>query len=59
MTKCPTGKVRYETQYEAKQAQIRIRQRVKRSKSKRRAWERNPYLCVSCHGWHLTSTVPA
>lgn len=60
MTYCPkTGKVCYETRYEANQARGRIQERLKRTKSKakRKAWERDPYLCTWCDTWHLTSAA--
>jgi hypothetical protein len=60
MTHCPqTGKVSYESKSEALQARRKIGERIKRGRTKRRAWERDPYLCKSCGLWHLTSTTPA
>ena len=60
MRTCPeTGKVCYGTRHEALETRSHIRKRVKRSKAKRRVSERNPYLCIYCGGWHLTSTKPA
>lgn len=60
MTYCPrTGKVSYDTKGEALQARKKIKERTRRGKTKRRNWERDPYMCRSCKKWHLTSTTPA
>jgi hypothetical protein len=60
MTYCPeTGKVVYESKSRALEARERIKNRRRKTDSKRRIWERDPYRCRHCGLWHLTSTSPA
>lgn len=51
-TVCPTGKIRYRSEYEASVALASCR-RPGRRRWRRR--ERRSYQCPWCNGWHLTS----
>jgi hypothetical protein len=51
-----TGKVAYHTKLDALQARTKISTRVRRSRSKRPVYEREPYRCPYCKLWHLTSS---
>lgn len=53
---CPSGKLRYATEYEARVELVGTVIGRNRGKHKRR--ECRWYLCDRCHGWHLTS-MPA
>lgn len=57
MTHCPqTGKVCYLSESKAKRARRQIASRLRRTGSKRRPWESDPYICRDCGYWHLASS---
>lgn len=55
---CPTGKVRYETEADARAALARVKE-ARAERPDGRAPERDYYPCErGCGGWHLTSRAP-
>lgn len=50
---CPTGKIRYSSEHEARTELIGTI--IGRNRGKERRQECRAYECTSCAGWHLTS----
>ena len=53
MSRCPGGKIRYETEQRARVELVGTIVAFNRGKGRRK--ECRVYLCPRCHGWHLTS----
>ena len=51
-----TGKVAYHSKLAAIQARGKINARVRKTRTKRPVYEREPYRCPHCRLWHLTSS---
>lgn len=52
---CTSGKIRYATESEARNARYEMVERWREEGQRRHKHPTRAYCCDVCHGWHLTS----